>query len=280
MQSPRLAALWRPAQVFWEQHQRAEAIARLDESTQRLRQYACVSIPTMLLASHLRIEAGDDVGAARCLQSAMKNLGQQSGIRLRSGVPTAPRFPARETTFSYTLCDRDWLILAIHALLKNDLKSCLLWIYQADFRLFDSFTASESPRRLRLIGDLHATLACLAVQANEPDEAEKFLRTAYESHSQAEAFQSICRDLILTSRLATMQGQTQRARSLLNAAECQLVMSLTEIEADRSPLMEIIRSGRTGEDPSHNAASHFESARLRRSTPTCLCRLHGTDNLP
>lgn len=280
VQSPRLAALWRPAQVLWEQHQRAEAIARLDESTQGLRKYACVNIPTMLLASHLRIEAADNIGAARCLQAAVRNLGQQSGIRLGTIFPTASRLLAAETTHPYVLCDHDWLVMAIHALLKNDLESCLLWIHQADCGLFDSFTASDSPGRLRLIGDLHATLACVAVQANEPDEAEKFLRTAYERHSQAEAFQSICRDLILTSRLAAMQGQIQRANSLLNAAECQLVMSLTEIEADRSPLMEIIRSGRAGADPCNNAASHSESARLRRRTSTCLCRLHSTDNFP
>ncbi len=163
---------------------------------------------------------------------------------MNSSRQARSRIPAFETASPQALCDRDWLILAMQALLNHDLESCLLWIHQADRRVFDSVAASESPRRLRLVGDLHAVLACVAAQAEEMEEAEKFLATAYQRHVQAEAFQSACRDLILTARLAMLQDQSDRTQTLLDAAECQLVMALTSDEADRSPLMDIIHSDR------------------------------------
>lgn len=158
----------------------------------------------------------------------------------KSGSQTRSHLSAVDTTSHDALCSRDWLILAIHALLKGDLDSSLLWIHQADRRVFDSVTASDSHQRLRLIGDLHAVLACVAVKVREMNEAERFLATAYQRHVQAEAFHSVCRDLILTSRLALLQGQSDRAQTLLDAAECQIVVSFTPDEADRCPLMDVI----------------------------------------
>ena len=162
----------------------------------------------------------------------------------KSPIQPRSRISSVDTSLPYALRSRDWLILAIQALLQDDLPSCLLWIHQADRRVFEPVTASESPQRLRLIGDLHAVLACVAVQAEEQDEAERFLATAYQRHVQAEAFQSVCRDLILTSRLAMLQGQSERAQTLLDAAECQLVIALTPDEADRCPLMVVISGDR------------------------------------
>ena len=54
----------------------------------------------------------------------------------------------------------------------------------------------------------------------------------------------MCRDLILTAGLATLQGQFDRTQTLLDAAECQFVMPLHPDEADRSLLMGIIYSDR------------------------------------
>ena len=216
----------------------------MTEMTRRSGQDASSSIPTMFLMAHMQMDDGDTVVARRCLQSAVKELGHQAGVPVKPSVEARSGMSGCETTSPYALRDREWLILAIQTLLNNDLESCLLWVHQADRRVFDSVVASECPRRLRLTGDLHAVLACAAVQAGEMKEAEKFLATAYERHAHAEAFPSVCRDLILTSRLAILQGQSDRAQSLLDAAECQLVMALTPDVADRSPLMSIIHSDR------------------------------------
>ena len=244
---PELTAIWSSVRSLWEQNHRLEAFAALDEIARRSGQNASVSIPTFFLLAHLRMEDRDTVGADRCLQAAVKQLGQQSGMPAKTPFQRRFRVFAGGRTQPYGLCGREWLILAIQALLKRDLESCLLWIHQADRRVFDSVAASESPNRLRLIGDLHAVLACVAAQNDETDEAEKLLATAYQRHMQAEAFQSACRDLILTSRLAMRQGQADRTQSLLDAAECQLVISLTPTETDRSPLMDIIHSDRMQE---------------------------------
>lgn len=244
---PELAAFWRPVRALWEQNQRVEALALLDDTARRPGQYSSVSIPTFLLLVHLRMEDGDGVGAERCLQAAAKELGQQTGMTAKAHFSRRSRTSAGGRIQPYALCGREWLILAIQSLLKNDMASCLVWIHQADRRVFEPAAASESPQRLRLIGDLHAVLACVAAQTDEMDQAEKFLATAYQRHMQAEAFQSACRDLILTSRLAMRQGQAERAQSLLDAAECQLVISLTPTETDRSPLMDIIHSDRMQE---------------------------------
>jgi len=193
------------------------------------------------------MEDGDSVGAERCLQAAVKELGQHTGMTAKGHFSTRSGISAGRGIQPYALCGREWLILAIQSLLKNDMASCLLWIHQADRSVFEPVAASESPQRLRLIGDLHAVLACVAVQSDEMNQAERFLATAYQNHMHAEAFQSACRDLILTSRLAMRQGQPERAQSLLDAAECQLVISLTPSETDRSPLMDIIHSDRMQE---------------------------------
>ncbi len=239
------------------------------ETARRSGQSADGNIPVLFLMAHMRLEIGDAVGAERCLQSAVKQLGRGQSCFDGSGgrgwtersegspgvsgwcTPTpathqsiADRalgqqagMPAKSP---YALRSRDWLILAIQSLLQDDLPSCLLWIHQADRRVFEPVTPYEFPQRLRLIGDLHAVLACVAVEAEELDEAERFLATAYQRHVQAEASQSVCRDLILTSRLAMLQGQSDRAQTLLDAAECQLVIALTPDDADRCPLMDII----------------------------------------
>jgi hypothetical protein len=229
---------------LWAQNHRTEALSAIGETDWRSGQSAGCSIPALFLMAHMRMEIGDTVGAERCLQSAVKQLGQQSEMPAKSFIQTQSCISAGETTSLYALGNREWLILAIQAFLKDDLQSCLSWILQADRHVFESVTASESPQRLRLIGDLHAVLACVAVKVQELDEAERFLATAYQRHVQAETFQSVCRDLILTSRLALLQGQSDRAQTLLDAAECQLVIALTPDEADRSPLMDIIYGDR------------------------------------
>ena len=241
---PQLAGFWRPIRLLWEQNHRVEALSAIAEAAWRSEPDAGGRIPALFLMAHMRMDNGDAVGAEQCLQSAVKQLGHQAGMPVKSSGHAGSRIPAFETTSPYALCDRDWLILAIQALLKNDLESCLLWIRQADRSLLNSVSASESPQRLRLIGDLHAVLACVAVQADEMDEAEKHLATGYQRHVQAEAFQSVCRDLILTSRLAVLRGQLERAKTLLDAAECQLVLALIPDETDCSPLMEIIHADR------------------------------------
>lgn len=195
----------------------------------------------LVLLSHLQIEVGDPVGAERSVQTAVRKLASQTEISPRLRSASFSRLGKLDTGRTYAFCSRDWLILALHALSKNDAESCLLWIHQADQCVFDAMDASMPSWRLQLIGDLHAVLACVAAQSNELAEAEKFLATAYARHAQAESFSSVCRDLILASRLAFLQGQTQRAQTLLAAAECQLVISLTAIEADHHPLMEVIQ---------------------------------------
>ena len=241
---PQLAACWRPVRSLWEQNHRAEALSTMTEMHRHAGLDAGSSIQALFVTAHMRMEHGDTVGAAQCLQSAMKQLGHQAGMPVKSFDQSRSRIAAVTMASPYALCDRDWLILAIQALLNHDLESCLLWIYQADRRVFDPVSASESPRRLRLVGDLHAVLACVAAEARELEEAEKFLATAYQRHVQAEAFQAVSRDLILTARLVILQGQSDRAQTLLDAAECQLVMALTPDEADRSPLMDIIHRDR------------------------------------
>jgi hypothetical protein len=241
--SPRteLAIHWRSARTLWDQHRHTDAITDLSDSIWRSGPYSWMNIPTLVFLSHLQLEVGDPIGAERNLQTAIRKLGTQTEIPTRLRSASFSRLGKFDTGRTYAFYGRDWLILALHALAQNDAESCLLWIHQADRCLFDAVDASISPRRLQLIGDLHAVLACMAVQSNELVEAESFLATAYERHSQAEAYSSICRDLILASRLAFIQGQTQRAHSLLAAAECQLVTSLNAIEADHHPLMKVIQ---------------------------------------
>jgi hypothetical protein len=232
--------------LLWEQNHRVEALSAMAEAAWRSEPDAGGRIPALFLMAHMRMDNGDAVGAEQCLQTAVKQLGGQSGMPVNSSGQARSRTPVFAATSPYALCDRDWLILAIQALLKNDLESCLLWIRQADRSRLNHVSASvsESPQRLRLIGDLHAVLACVAVQADEMDEAEKHLAAGYQRHLQAEAFQSVCRDLILTSRLAVLRGQSDRAQTLLDAAECQLVLALIPEETDCNPLMDIIHTDR------------------------------------
>lgn len=267
---PQLAAFWRPARLLWEQNRRAESISAMADLTRRAEESAGIGIPTLLLMAHMRIDYGDSVGAERCLQSAMKQLGRQAVVPVKSFGRTRSRI---STASRYVLCARDWLILAVQALLNHDPGSCLLWIYQADRRVFDSVAASESPQRLRLVGDLHAVLACVASQAAEIKEAETLLSTAYRTHVQAEAFEAACRDLILTARLAMLQCRPDRSQKLLDAAECQLVMALTGDEADRSPLMEVIHSDRMriAGMPSSSGFCSLENGFHPKSEELALC---------
>jgi len=238
-EAPELWAFWGPARQLWELNQQSSAFADLTETVRRFRNSPGISIPTQFLIAQMKIDAGEIVAAERCLQHALKQLGQQTRIRT---IPVFQHsgFKGGNSRQSYTLCNRDWLVLAIHAILKNDLESCLSWIFQADRRLFEPVSASKSDCRLRLNGDLHAVLACVAVQMNELNEAETFLATATEHHTRADAFRSVCRDLILTSRLARIKGQTQRAARLLQTAESSLMVSLPPSEAQRCPLMQVI----------------------------------------
>lgn len=219
---PELARCAGPVRYLWERNKRAEAIAKLTETLRKTEHDAPLDIPMLFLLAHMQTEEGDALAGKRCLQQALNKLGQRAD--------------------TYVPCDRDWLVLAIHEFLNGDSESCLRWIYQTDRQPVDSVARLESGSRWRLLGDIQVVLACVAVQTNELEEAEKLLSTAYERHSQAEAFRSVCRDLILTSRLARIQGQSQRAASLLDAAECELMMSLTPAEAQHSPLMQIIHA--------------------------------------
>jgi hypothetical protein len=91
---------------------------------------------------------------------------------------------------------------------------------------------------------VNAVLACVAARFGEFEESEKRLTIAYQYQQAVEAFGSVSRDLILTARLAALQGESQRAKSLLDAAECQLIMAFSPSVADCSPLAAAIHRTR------------------------------------
>jgi hypothetical protein len=228
-----------------------DAIAALTESIQQPELSANVRIPTLFLLAQMHIENGDSITAERCIQRCiqrgLQSLGQQThpprkwrdSVRIDNSVDA--------TIPPYSLGGREWLTLTILSLTKGDFESCQRWIDQADRALSCSATKSESSAEIRQIGDRHAVLACAMAQIKCFDEAERCLVVAYREHLNAESYESASRDLILTSRLAALQGQTERACSLLDAAECQLILALTSDAADSSPLTDIIRSDRYAE---------------------------------
>lgn len=233
--------------MLWEQHRILDAIATLTEVFQQSELSAYFRIPTQFLLAQMHMENGDSISAEQCIQRGLQSLGQQTdaprdwsdSVRIGNSVQSKIR--------PYSPGVREWLTLAIQSLTNGDVESSLRWIYQADRALSCSAAKSESRAEVRQIGDLHAVLACAMAQNNCFDEAEKYMVAAYREHLNAESYESACRDLILTSRLAAIQGQAERAYSLLDAAECQLILALPQDSADSSPLTDIIRSDRHAE---------------------------------
>lgn len=239
-----LASIWRPAKLLFEQRRMLDAIAALTGVIQQPELPANVAIPTLFLLAQMRLENGDLTTAEKCLQRGLRSLGQQTHApractnSIRTGNPVATR------NQPYSLDVRDWLTLAILSLTNGDVESSLRWIYRADRELLCGLASLSSSAQARQIGDLNAVLACAMAQNECYEEAERCLLAAYQQHLAAEFYESATRDLILTSRLATIQGQADRAYALLDAAECQLILALPSDAADNSQLAEAIRSDR------------------------------------
>ncbi len=243
----RLASIWRPARLLFAQHRMLDAIVALTEVIQQPELSANVRIPTLFLLAQMHIENGDSICAEQCIQRGVRSLGQQthSPRDWSNSVRTGNSVQGKILT--YSLGVHDWLTLAIQSLTNGDVESSLRWIYQADRALSCHVTSSVSSTQARQSGDWHAVLACAMAQNKCFEEAERCLLAAYQQHLDAESYESACRDLILTSRLAVSQGQAERASALLDAAECQLMLALPSDSADRSPLTDIIRSDRYAE---------------------------------
>ncbi len=239
-----LRSIWRPARLLFEQHRMLEAIGTLTEVIQQSDISANVRIPTLFLLAQMHTENGDSIRAEQCIQRGLRSLNQQTVSS--GGWCDSARIGRSTTTIQhltppYSLGVRDWLTLSIQSLITGDLESSLRWIHQADRTLSCRVTSSA---RAREIGDRHAILACTMAQNRCFEEAESSLLAAYQQHIGAESYESASRDLILTSRLAAMQGQTKRAHDLLDAAECQLTVSLASDAAECCPLADIIHSVR------------------------------------
>jgi hypothetical protein len=243
----RLASQWRPARLLLEQHRLLDAIATLAALVQQPTIATNIRIPTMFLLAQMHIENADSIRAEQCIQRGLRALSQSTffprdwndSARIQSSIQREMR--------PYSLSFRDWLTLAIQALTQGDLESALRWIDQADRALSRSTANHESPELARQMGDLHAVLACAMVHNQCYEEAEKCLVTAYRQHIDGSFYESACRDLILTSRLATIEGQAERSLELLDAAECQLIMALPSDAADSSPLADAIYADRYAE---------------------------------
>jgi len=244
---PRISAVWRPSRLLWEQNRPLDAIAWLIESLGRNDLSANIRIPTLFLLAQMHIENSDPISAERCIQRGLRDLGQQT--QSHSNVRDANRSnnSTNGGTQPYAISGREWLTLAIQSLTKGDLESCLRWIFQANRELACSATTSESQAEIKLTGDLNAVLACAMTQTRDFEEAERCLVTAYRLHLDTEAFESACRDLILTSRLAAGQGQLKRASSLLDVAECQLILTLPQDYAASNWLTDTIYRDRYSE---------------------------------
>lgn len=243
----RLMSIWRPARSLFEQHRMLDAIAVLTEVIQQPELSANARIPTLFLLAQMHIENGDSICAEQCIQRGLRSLGQQTH-RPRdwsNSVRTGTSVQAKIQTYSLGVCD--WLTLAIQSLSNGDVESSLRWIDQADRTLSCDVLSSASSTQARKIGDLHAVLACAMAQNKCFEEAERCLLAAYQQHIDAESYESASRDLILTSRLAAIQGQTERAYTLLDAAECQLILALPSGAAENGPLANTIRSDRYAE---------------------------------
>lgn len=229
--------------MLLEQHRMLDAIATLTEMIQQSEFPVTARIPTLFLLAQMHMENSDSISAEQCIQRGLQSLGRQIHTPRDWSDSVHDGNSAQSKIRPYSLGGREWLTLAIQSLTSGDVESSLRWIYQADRALSCSATKSEAQQ----IGDLHAVLACAMAQNDYFDEAERCMVAAYRVHLDAESYESVCRDLILTSRLAAVQGQTERAYSLLDAAECQLILALPQDSADRSPLTDIIRSDRYAE---------------------------------
>ena len=235
-ESPELRRLWQKSQLWWCEQNLQGALSVLLEISQTPGLIRELKIPTLFLAAHLHFHRDEAPQANRCIQSAVRIYTEETDFPPNGSNPLVTR--------SYALEGREWLILAISSLVRGDMESCLLWIHQAERDLQKRGADTEKNKRLQQHGDLHAILACIAAKSNEISEAEKALSIAYRTHVQAESFRSASRDLVLTARLAMLQDQRWRALSLLDAAECQLVLELPPLEFDRCPLVPIIQSDR------------------------------------
>ena len=240
----RLASQWRPARLLLEQHRLLDAIATLADLVQQPTVASNIRIPTMFLLAQMHIENVDPVRAEQCIQRGLRALSQSTvfprdwndSARVQSSIQRELR--------SYSLSFRDWLTLAIQALTHGDAESALRWIDQADRALSRSTASHESRELVRQMGDLHAVLACAMAHNQCYEDAEKCLVTAYRHHIDGEFYESACHDLILTSRLAAIQGQAERSLELVDAAECQLIMALPSEIVDNSPLADAIYADR------------------------------------
>lgn len=239
-----LASIWRPARLLFEQRRILDAMAALTGVIQQPELPANVSIPTLFLLAQMHFENGDSITAEKCTQRGLRSLGQQTHPprEFTNSIRTGNSVAAKNQP--YTLDVRDWLTLAIQSLTNDDAESSLRWVYQADQALLCGVASLSASAQARQIGDLNAVLACAMAHNACYDEAERCLLAAYQQHMDAESYESATRDLILTSRLATIQGQAERACSLLDAAECQLILALPSDAAESSPLADNIRSFR------------------------------------
>lgn len=242
-----LASVWRPARLLFEQRRRLDAMAALTGVIQQPELPANVSIPTLFLLAQMHIENADSIRAEQYIQRGLRALSQSTvfpsdwndSARFQSSIQGEMR--------PYSLRFRDWLTLAIQALTHGDVESALRWIDQADRTLSRSAANHESRELVRQMGDWHAVLACAMAHNQCYEEAEKCLVTAYRQHIDGDFYESACRDLILASRLAAIQGQAERSHELLDAAECQLIMALPSDAADNSPLADAIYADRYAE---------------------------------
>ena len=224
-----------------------DAIAALKEVIQQHEVSAHVRIPTLFLLAQMHTENGDSSCAEQCIQRGLRTLSQQTHVSRESSNSARTGNSVQGKIQPYSLGVHDWLTLAIQSLTNGDIESSLRWIYQADRTLSCGITSPAFLARARQIGDRHAVLACVMAKNRCFEEAECSLLAAYQHHLDAESYASASRDLILTSRLAAMQGQALRAHDLLDAAECQLVISLPSDVAECSPLADIIRCDRYAE---------------------------------
>jgi hypothetical protein len=243
----RLTSIWRPARLLLEQHRILDAITALTAVIQEPELPADFRIPTLFLQAQMYIENGDSICGNQCIQRGLRSLGQQAHAPGNWSNSVRTGNSVQHKIQPYSLCVRDWLTLAIQSLTTGDVESSLRWICQADRALLSAVASSTSSAQAQQIGDLNAILACVMAQNECFEEAEKCLLAAYQQHLDVESYESASRDLILTSRLAAIQGQAERAYALLDAAECQLVLALRSDAAESSPLTETIRSDRYAE---------------------------------
>lgn len=246
-----LMRAWRESQTSWCEDRIDESLIPLVRFLQRSGLASKLTVPTLFLAAHLNFHRDDAIQADRCIQSAVRIFAEESKL----SDSCSQLIPDATCTLGVT----EWLILALNSLIKSDMQSSLMWLHQAQRALEHSHCDSESPEQKRLHGDLHTLLACVAARSNELSESDKALAIAYRAHMEADSVRSACRDLLLSSRLATLQNQRARALSLLDGAECHLTLALSPREFENSPLVKIIHADRRSLQPSdeYSAASQW-----------------------